>query len=141
MGSGIPVVMVAMNVVYSLSLSIRQASRYDVSYPTDGHRAVRADHIRRCAARQCAWGAVLVGVAFWACRLLATMAGRTAPPGLRGTAFGFLNPLNGAVTLASSVIAGMGWDRLGASTKFYAGAVSSTLAVYKAYRSKAALRS
>lgn len=41
---------------------------------------------------------------------------------LRGTAFGVFNLLSGVVTLVSSVVAGILWDRVGAAATFYAGA-------------------
>ncbi|MBW0445837.1 MFS transporter [bacterium M00.F.Ca.ET.228.01.1.1] len=135
MGSGVPVawvplVMVAMNIVYSLS-----------AYPF-GKLADTTSHTRLLIAGLVVlivadlvlangnhWGSVLLGVALWGLHmgmtqgLLATMVSHTAPAQLRGTAFGFFNLLSGIVTLFSSVIAGELWDRLGAATAFYAGAV------------------
>jgi MFS family permease len=61
--------------------------------------------------------------------LLATMVADTAPADLRGTAFGFFNLVSGAALLLSSAIAGLLWDRLGASFTFYAGAGFSGLAL------------
>jgi len=46
----------------------------------------------------------------------------TAPADLRGTAYGFFNLVSGVAMLVASVVAGLLWDRLGASTTFYAGA-------------------
>ncbi|MDR6393193.1 MFS transporter [Paraburkholderia phenoliruptrix] len=135
MGSGVPValvplVMVAMNVVYTLS-----------AYPF-GKLADTMSHTRLLIAglvvliaadlvlaRGSHWSVVLLGVAVWGLHmgmtqgLLATMVSYTAPAQLRGTAFGFFNLLSGAVTLLSSVIAGELWDKLGAATTFHAGAV------------------
>lgn len=135
MGSGVPVawvplVMVAMNIVYSLS-----------AYPF-GKLADTTSHTRLLIAGLVVlivadlvlahgnhWGSVLLGVALWGLHmgmtqgLLATMVSHTAPAQLRGTAFGFFNLLSGIVTLFSSVIAGELWDRLGAATAFHAGAV------------------
>jgi MFS family permease len=134
MGSGVPIalvplVMVAMNVVYALS-----------AYPF-GKFADTMSHTRLLAAglvmliasdvvlaHGTHWSVVLVGVALWGLHmgmtqgLLATMVAHTAPAQLRGTAFGFFNLLSGIVTLVSSVIAGALWDRLGAAATFYAGA-------------------
>ena len=55
--------------------------------------------------------------------VLATMVADTAPADLRGTAYGFFNLVSGLVMLVASVLAGLLWDRLGASFTFYAGAV------------------
>jgi MFS-type transporter involved in bile tolerance (Atg22 family) len=73
---------------------------------------------------------------WWSClwrqllfTLLATMVAHTAPAQLRGTAFGFFNLLSGVVMLASSVIAGVSWDRLGAAATFYVGVVFCVLTI------------
>ncbi|CAB3728345.1 MFS transporter [Paraburkholderia rhynchosiae] len=137
MGSGVPValvplVMVAMNIVYSLS-----------AYPF-GKLADTMNHTRLLIAglvvlivsdivlaQGSHWSIVLLGVALWGLHmgmtqgLLATMVSHTAPAQLRGTAFGFFNLLSGVVTLVSSVIAGELWDKIGAAATFYAGAVFS----------------
>ncbi|AXL50777.1 MFS transporter [Paraburkholderia caffeinilytica] len=134
MGSGVPIalvplMMVAMNVVYALS-----------AYPF-GKFADTMSHTRLLVAglvvliasdlvlaHGTQWSVVLVGVALWGLHmgmtqgLLATMVAHTAPAQLRGTAFGIFNLLSGAITLVSSVIAGTLWDRLGAAATFYAGA-------------------
>jgi MFS family permease len=141
MGSGVPIalvplVMVAMNVVYALS-----------AYPF-GKLADTMSHTRLLVAglviliasdvvlaHGTHWGIVLVGVALWGLHmgmtqgLLATMVAQTAPAQLRGTAFGFFSLLSGIVTLVSSVIAGALWDRLGAAATFYAGAAFCALTI------------
>ena len=61
--------------------------------------------------------------------LLATMVAHAAPSALRGTAFGVFNLLSGVVTLVSSVVAGILWDRVGAAATFYAGAVFSAVTI------------
>ena len=61
--------------------------------------------------------------------LLATMVADTAPADLRGTAFGFFNLVSGGALLLASVVAGVLWDRLGASFTFHAGAVFCALAL------------
>jgi MFS family permease len=125
----VPLVMVAMNVVYSLS-----------AYPL-GKLADSTSHIRLlivglailCAAdvvlaHAVHWGILLVGVALWGLHmgmtqgLLAAMVSHSAPAHLRGTAFGIFNLSSGIVTLIASVIAGALWDRIGAAATFYAGA-------------------
>lgn len=71
---------------------------------------------------------MLAGVALWGIHmgmtqgLLATMVADTAPADLRGTAYGFFNLMSGLAMLLASVLAGLIWDRLGASFTFYAGA-------------------
>lgn len=125
----VPLVMVAMNIVYALSaypfgklsdsmshpkllaLGLVVLIAADLVLATNGH-----------------WAVVLVGVVLWGTHmgitqgLLARMVADTAPADLRGTAYGFFNLVSGIVTLFASVVAGLLWDRLGASATFYAGA-------------------
>ena len=73
------------------------------------------------------WGWVSVGVVLWSLHLgmtqglLATMVADTAPADLRGTAYGFFNLVCGVALLLASGLAGLVWDRLGASFTFIAG--------------------
>lgn len=144
----VPLVMVAMNVVYSMS-----------AYPF-GKLSDRTSHIRLLAlglvvlvladivlASYAHWGVVLAGVALWGVHmgitqgLLATMVADTAPADLRGTAYGMFNLVSGIAMLAASMVAGLLWDQMGASATFYAGAVFSMLALagllrYRAYRKR-----
>jgi len=132
----VPLVMVAMNVVYSAS-----------AYPF-GRLADRMSHRKLLAAGLVVlvaadlvlassghWSVVLAGVALWGLHmgmtqgLLATMVADTAPADLRGTAFGFFNLVSGVAMLAASVVAGFLWDRLGAAVTFYAGAAFCVLAL------------
>lgn len=125
----VPLVMVAMNLVYALS-----------AYPF-GKLSDRMSHKSLLAlgliiliaadlvlATNDHWGVVLAGVALWGIHmgitqgLLATMVADTAPADLRGTAYGFFNLVSGLTMLLASVLAGLLWDRLGASFTFYAGA-------------------
>jgi MFS family permease len=81
------------------------------------------------------WSVVLVGVGLWGLHmgmtqgLLATMVADIAPEDLRGTAFGFFHLVSGVAMLVASAVAGLLWDRLGASATFYAGAGFSALTV------------
>lgn len=142
----VPLVMVAMNVVYSMS-----------AYPF-GKLSDRVSHVRLLAlglvvlvladlvlASYAHWGVVLAGVALWGVHmgitqgLLATMVADTAPADLRGTAFGMFNLVSGIAMLAASMVAGLLWDQLGASATFYAGALFSLLALagllrYRSYK-------
>ena len=61
--------------------------------------------------------------------LLAAMVADTAPPELRGTAFGMFNLASGVSMLIASVLAGLLWDRFGAQATFYAGAGLALLAM------------
>ena len=75
------------------------------------------------------WFGVLLGVAFWGVHmgmtqgLLAAMIAKTAPPDLRGTAFGIFSLVSGVGLLIASVGAGAIWETFGAEYTFYAGAV------------------
>lgn len=76
-----------------------------------------------------------VGLVFWGVHmaatqgLLAAMVADTAPPALRGTAFGVFNLASGLTMLVASGLAGLLWDQLGAGATFYAGAIFSALAL------------
>jgi MFS family permease len=69
-----------------------------------------------------------IGVALWGLHMgmtqgvMAAMVAATAPPELRGTAFGFFNLVSGVATLIASVVAGLLWDTYGSAFTFYAGA-------------------
>ncbi|MDO4231885.1 MAG: MFS transporter, partial [Lautropia sp.] len=108
----VPLVMVAMNVVYSAT-----------AYPF-GRLSDRMSHRRLLAlglvvliaadlvlASSSHWVAVMAGVMLWGMHmgmtqgLLATMVAATAPADLRGTAFGFFNLMTGLAMLAASVLA------------------------------------
>lgn len=125
----VPLVMVAMNVIYAVA-----------AYPF-GRLSDRMSHSKLLAlglvvliaadvvlAINSRWPVVLSGVALWGIHmgitqgLLATMVADTAPAELRGTAFGFFNLVSGIALLLASVFAGELWDHLGASFTFYAGA-------------------
>ena len=132
----VPLVMVAMNLIYALS-----------AYPF-GKLSDQMSHMRLLTlgllvliaadlvlAMNDHWGVVLLGVGLWGLHmgmtqgLLATMVADTAPADLRGTAFGLLNLASGLAMLIASVLAGFLWDQFGASFTFYAGAVFCGIAV------------
>ena len=132
----VPLVMVAMNVIYALS-----------AYPF-GKLSDRVSHTGLLAlglvvliaadlvlATDDRWLVVLVGVALWGVHmgitqgLLATMVADTAPAELRGTAYGFFNLMSGLAMLVASTLAGLLWDRLGAPFTFRAGAVFCVIAL------------
>jgi MFS family permease len=132
----IPLVMVAMNLVYALSA-------YPVGKMADrtGHKTLLAGGLMvliaadLVLARDAHWTTMLVGVALWGVHmgmtqgLLASMVAANAPADLRGTAFGIFNLISGVALLVASVTAGWLWDRFGAAFTFYAGAVFSGLAL------------
>ncbi len=132
----VPLVMVAMNVVYAA-----------VAYPF-GKLSDRISYGKLLAlglavliaadlvlAQDDHWLTVLCGVALWGVHLgitqglLARMVADTAPADLRGTAYGFFNLMSGIAMLFASVVAGVLWDKLGAAFTFYAGAAFSLLAI------------
>jgi len=126
----VPLVMVAMNVVYALSafpfgrLSDRMSHRQLLVW---GLLVLcLADLV---IALSSGWVGLLLGVALWGVHmgmtqgLLACMVADTAPEDLRGTAFGFFNLVSGITMLVASVLAGLLWDELGADYTFYAGAI------------------
>jgi MFS family permease len=131
----VPLVMVAMNVVYTLS-----------AYPC-GKLADAMNHMRLLViglgllvladialAQGGAWPMMLAGVVLWGLHmgmtqgLLAVMVAHTAPANLKGTAFGFFNLVSWIAMLLASVVAGALWERSGPATTFYAGAAFSVIA-------------
>ena len=132
----VPLVMVAMNVVYSLTA-------YPLGKLSDrvSHHGlllaglsvlVLADVVLAVSTH---WVGLLLGVALWGVHmgmtqgLLAAMVAAQAPADLRGTAFGFFNLVSGVALLAASVLAGLLWQSLGPAWTFGAGAAFSVLAM------------
>ena len=132
----VPLVMVAMNLVYALA-----------AYPF-GKLSDRMNHRKLLAVGLVAlivadmvlaasnhWGVVLIGVALWGVHmsitqgLLATMVADTAPADLRGTAYGFFTLVCGMALLVASVVAGLLWDRFGPTVTFHAGAIFCVVAL------------
>ena len=126
----IPLVLVAMNVVYALSaypfgkLSDRMSRTALLALGLGV--LIAADLVLACAD---SLATVFFGVALWGLHmgitqgLLATLVADSAPAGLRGTAFGFFNLLSGLTMLGASVLAGLLWDSFGSSFAFGAGAL------------------
>lgn len=130
-----PAVLVTMNVVYALG-----------AYPA----GIASDHVS--ARILLGWGmlcliladlvlalvsglvAAFVGIALWGLHmaltqgLMAKLVADRAPPELRGSAFGMFNLAAGVAMLFASVVAGLLWDRLSASSTFLAGAGFATFA-------------
>ncbi len=131
-----PLVLIGMNVVYA-------ASAYPFGWLSD-----RMSHTRLLAlglalligadlalAYSDRWTWIWAGITLWGLHmgitqgLLATMVADAAPAELRGTAYGFFNLMSGLATLLASALAGLLWDRFGASFTFIAGAAFSALAL------------
>jgi MFS family permease len=131
-----PLVLIFMNVVYS-------AGAYPFGRLADrmSHRKLLALGLVVRALADLALAAadrgplLWAGIALWGLHmaltqgLLATMVADTAPPALRGTAFGVFNLASGVAMLVASGLAGLLWDRMGAASTFLAGAAVSLLAL------------
>ncbi len=125
----VPLVMVAMNIVYAASAYPfgKLSDRYSAKFILAGGILVLilADLTLASSAQ---WPTVLCGVILWGLHmgisqgLLAKMVADTCPADLRGTAYGFFNLVSGGAMLLASVSAGMLWDAFGAEITFYAGA-------------------
>lgn len=132
----IPIVLVAMNIVYAAT-----------AYPF-GKLADRMSHTTLLGwglgvligadvalAHSQALITIFLGILLWGLHmgitqgLLATMVADTPPTDLRGTAFGLFNLVCGVAMLIASVLAGFLWDVLGAAWTFYSGAVFSVIAL------------
>ena len=132
-----PLVLIGMNVIYALT-----------AYPF-GRLADGMSHARLLAlglmiliaadlalAYSAGWPWLSAGIALWGLHmgitqgLLATMIADTAPAALRGTAYGVFNLVSGVALLIASALAGLLWQRFGASWAFVAGAAlaAATLA-------------
>lgn len=130
----VPLVMVAMNLVYSLSaypfgkLSDR-VSRQRLLLAGLAV-LVLADLVLAASAH---WTGLLLGVALWGLHmgmtqgLLAALVADAAPVDLRGTAYGFFNLVSGVAMLLASVLAGLLWQWFGPAWTFGAGAVFCVL--------------
>jgi MFS family permease len=131
----VPLVMVAMNLVYS-----------GAAYPF-GRLADRMSRSRLLAlglsvlvvahlllAWAASWPMLIAAVGCWGLHLamtqglLAAMVANAAPPSLRGTAFGLFNLASGLAMLLSSALAGALWDAGGPRWTFVAGALFAAAA-------------
>jgi len=132
----VPMVLVLMNVVYAAA-----------AYPA----GVLSDHFNRITILGVGFGILVVadlilaftsgiagvaaGVALWGLHmgftqgLLASLIADTAPPELRGTAYGIFNLLVGLALLVASILAGALWDSVGSQATFLASAALTALAI------------
>ena len=132
----VPLVMVAMNLVYA-------GSAYPFGWLSDrmSHTKLLTLGLIMLIAAELVlanandWLTILAGMGLWGIHmgmtegLLATMVADTAPEDLRGTAYGVFNLISGVAMLVASGVAGWLWDRNGAQTTFYAGAAFSLIAL------------
>jgi MFS family permease len=132
----VPVVMVIMNVVYSLSAWPAGAlsdtiGRYRLIFAGFALLIV-ADLVLALVGNV---AGVVIGVALWGLHmgltqgLLSALVADTAPVHLRGTAFGVFNLVSGVAMLLASVIAGGLWDMVGPDGTFLAGALFTAIAL------------
>ncbi|WP_426029449.1 MFS transporter [Caulobacter sp. DWP3-1-3b2] len=130
----VPVVMVVMNVVYSLAA----APAGSLSDRIDRRRVLAAGLVCLVLADLfLALGddvaSVLVGVALWGLHmgltqgLLAALVVDTAPTHLRGTAFGLFNLAGGVTMLAANTLAGALWSAYGYQATFLSGGLFAGL--------------
>ncbi|MDH5338090.1 MAG: MFS transporter, partial [Nitrospira sp.] len=138
----IPLVMVAMNLVYAASAypfgKLSDAMSHTKLLVLGMLVLIAADAV---LAINNHWAIVLVGVVLWGLHmgmtqgLLAAMIADVSPADLRGTAYGFFNLACGLALLIASVLAGIVWEQFGAPFTFYVGAMCAacaiTLVVYK----------
>lgn len=125
----IPLVLVVMNIVYA-------ASAYPMGRLSDRieRRAIMAAGFAILivtdivlAAAPNLW-TVMLGVALWGLHMgmtqgvLAALVAETAPPALRGTAFGVFHLVTGIALLVASLVAGLLWQAIGPAATFLAGA-------------------
>ena len=132
----VPVVMVVMNIVYTLSawpagaLSDR-IGRYGMIVAGFA-LLILADLLLALGGSV---AIVLVGVALWGLHmgltqgLLSALVADAAPAELRGTAFGVFNLVSGLAMLAASIIAGSLWEVIGPDGTFLAGAAFTAIAL------------
>ncbi len=130
-----PVVLVVMNVVYAGlaypagaladSLGVRGLLLAGIAL------LVGADVVLASASH---YLAVLAGTALWGAHmaltqgLFAKLVAERAPAALRGSAFGVYHLATGVALLIASVLAGLLWDRLGASAAFFTSAGLAAIA-------------
>jgi MFS family permease len=132
----IPLVMVLMHLVYGMAA-------YPVGVLSDRmgrHGMLAASLVFLIAADLVlamaqAPAALVAGIVLWGLHMgfsqgiLATLIADRAPPEARGTAFGALNLATGLAVLAGNLVAGVLWERYGATATFLNGAAFAALAL------------
>lgn len=132
----IPMVLVVMNVVYALAAFPAGvlSDRFNrLTVLIIGFTLLIAADITLAMSGGLA--GVTLGVVLWGLHLgftqglLSTLIADTAPPELRGTAYGVFNLFAGLALLIASVLAGALWDRLGPEATFLSGALFTAVAL------------
>ncbi|WP_136413347.1 MFS transporter [Herbaspirillum sp. ST 5-3] len=132
----VPLVLVLMNVVYAVGaypLGILADKMSHHTLLTVGIVPLIVADMLLAYDGGLAW--IGAGLVFWGLHmaatqgLLAAMIADTAPPELRGTAYGLFNLGSGVAMLLASVLAGLLWDGLGPAATFEAGGVFATAAL------------
>lgn len=130
-----PMVLVVMNLVYSLgaypagALSDSRSARGMLLWGLGLLMAADA-----ALALASGLGMIFLGIALWGAHmamtqgLLSKLIADTAPPALRGSAFGLFNLALGAAMLLASLIAGILWQTVGPQATFVAGGAFSAAA-------------
>ncbi|MGD9781125.1 MAG: MFS transporter [Kiritimatiellia bacterium] len=131
----VPLIMIAMNVVYSACAYPAGAAADRVAPRTlllaGLGMLIAADALLAAAASP--MGA-FIGAGFWGLHmaftqgLLTKLVADAAPAEMRGTAFGVFHLVSGGALLLASVIAGTLWSRLGPAATFIAGAAFAAVA-------------
>ena len=132
----IPLVFVVMNVAYTLSAypAGTLSDRYgrEALIYAGFITIIVADVVLAAASGVVV---VLIGVTLWGFYLgltkgvLTALVADSAPPRLRGTAFGLFNLVSGLTLLLASVIAGLLWDLYGAPAPFVASGLLAATAL------------
>lgn len=125
----VPLVLVAMNVVYALCAypfgSLSDRMHRPTLLAIGLVVLVLADLV---LAQADDWTGLLFGVGLWGVHmamtqgLFAAMVARAAPEAMRGTAYGFFNLACGLAMFLASALAGLLWSLAGPAVTFYAGA-------------------
>lgn len=126
----IPLVMVAMNLLYSVTAypfgKLSDAMSHSQLLQWGLVVLILADMVLAFSTH---WSGVLIGVALWGIHmgmtqgLLAAMIAAASPADLRGTAFGMFSLISGVALLLASTAAGILWEFSGSASTFIAGAV------------------
>jgi MFS family permease len=132
----VPLVMIAMNLVYALASAPAGglSDRVDRRFVLSGGLVslICADLV---LARFGSIGGALAGAGLWGLHmgltqgLFAAMVADTAPQNLRGTAFGLFNLVAGVGLLFASLLAGFLWENFGSAATFLCGAGLSGVAL------------
>jgi MFS family permease len=132
----LPLVFVAMNVVYALTAypfgKLADTMRHTTLLKYGLLLLISSDIVLGISSHLTV---VFAGIVLWGLHmgltqgLLATMVAGAAPADLRGTAFGFFYLCSGAAMLGASVVAGELWEHLGAAYTFHGGAAFAVVAL------------